>query len=547
MVFGLAPDAAPGYFYPPMNWDRFKSLYYTHPKLGLSLDISRMPFPDDFLPSMEPRLKQAFAAMAALEGGAIANQDERRMVGHYWLRAPELAPTAELRTAIASTLDAVREFTAKVHKGGITAPGGAKFKEVLVIGIGGSALGPQFVCHALGRLKGGRDKMGVSFFDNTDPDGIDYVLKTLGSRLKQALVIVISKSGGTAETRNGMLEAQEAFKSAGLDYPRHFVAVTGEGSKLDQVAVKEGWLARFPMWDWVGGRTSELCAVGLLPAALQGIKIDQMLAGAAAMDAVTRKQSLRDNPAALLAVMWYWATDGRGTKDMVVLPYKDRLLLFSRYLQQLVMESLGKEFDLHGNVVNQGIAVYGNKGSTDQHAYVQQLREGVNNFFVTFIEVLKDRGADTSLEVEPGVTSGDFLQGFLLGTRDALSEKNRHSMTITVSEVSPKTIGMLIALYERAVGLYASLVGINAYHQPGVEAGKKAAGGVIALKLRIDAALRAAPGTAFTAESLATRLGATDKTEQVFKVLEHLAANPGSRVVKSAGKPWHESTYKADV
>ncbi len=543
LLFGLVPVGRPGYSFSPMTWDRFKSLYYTHPKLGLSLDVSRMPFPDDFLAAMEPRLRQAFTDMAALEGGAIANPDEQRMVGHYWLRAPELAPTEELRTAITSTLDAIKTFVTKVHRGGLTAPGGAKFKEVLVIGIGGSALGPQFVSHALGRIKGNRDKMGVSFFDNTDPDGIDYVLKTLGTRLKQTLVIVISKSGGTAETRNGMLEAQVAFKAAGLDYPKHFVAVTGEGSKLDQVAVKEGWLARFPMWDWVGGRTSELCAVGLLPAALQGIKVDQMLAGAAAMDAVTRKKSLRDNPAALLALMWYWATDGKGTKDMVVLPYKDRLLLFSRYLQQLVMESLGKEFDLKGNVVNQGIAVYGNKGSTDQHAYVQQLREGVNNFFVTFIEVLKDRGADTSLEVEPGVTSGDFLQGFLLGTRDALSEKNRHSITITVNEVSPKTIGMLIALYERAVGLYASLVGINAYHQPGVEAGKKAAGGVITLKLKIDAALKAAPGSGFTAEALAAKLGAPEKTELVFKVLEHLAANPGSKVVKTALKPWSESTY----
>ena len=526
-----------------MTWDRFKSIYYTNPKLGLSLDVSRMPFPDEFLASMEGKLKQAFTDMAALEGGAIANPDEKRMVGHYWLRAPELAPTAELRAAIESTLEAIKTFVTKVHKGEIAAAGGAKFKEVLVIGIGGSALGPQFVSHALGRLKGGRDKMGVSFFDNTDPDGIDYVLKTLGTRLKQTLVIVISKSGGTAETRNGMLEAQVAFKAAGLDYPKHFVAVTGEGSKLDEVAKKEGWLARFPMWDWVGGRTSELCAVGLLPAALQGIKIDQMLAGAAAMDTATRKKSARDNPAALLALMWFWATDGKGTKDMVVLPYKDRLLLFSRYLQQLVMESLGKEFDLQGNVVNQGIAVYGNKGSTDQHAYVQQLREGVNNFFVTFIEVLKDRSADESIQVDPGVTSGDFLQGFLLGSRDALSEKNRHSITITVNEVSPKTIGMLIALYERAVGLYASLININAYHQPGVEAGKKAAGGVIALKLKIDAALKASAGTGFTAEALAAKLGASDKTELVFKVLEHLAANPGSHVVKTAQKPWSDSTY----
>ena len=282
--------------------------------------------------------------------------------------------------------------------------------------------------------------------------------------------------------------------------------------------------------------------MGLLPAALQGIKIDQMLAGAAAMDEVTRKSTLKDNPAAQLALAWYWACDGKGTKDMVVLPYKDRLLLFSRYLQQLVMESLGKELDLKGNVVSQGIAVYGNKGSTDQHAYVQQLREGVNNFFVTFIEVLKDR-AGTSLEVEPGITSGDYLQGFLLGTRDALTEKNRHSITITINEVSPKSVGMLIALYERAVGFYASLVGINAYHQPGVEAGKKAAGGIIALQMKIVATLKTVPGTAFTPESLAAQLGAPESTEAIYKILEHLAANPGKNVVKIARKPWYDSTY----
>jgi glucose-6-phosphate isomerase len=494
---------------------------------------------------MEPAMQRAFAAMAALERGATANPDENRMVGHYWLRAPDLAPTPEIATAIKDALAAVKDFAARVHRGELAAPAG-KFRELLVIGIGGSALGPQFVSQALGRPKGRRDRLRVSFFDNTDPDGMDAVLAELRPRLKQTLVVVISKSGGTAETRNGMLEAQAAFRAAGLDYPRHFVAVTGTGSKLDQTARDEGWLGRFPMWDWVGGRTSELCAVGLLPAALQGIKIDQMLAGAAAMDAATRRAVLRENPAALLAATWHWATEGRGAKDMVVLPYKDRLLLFSRYLQQLVMESLGKELDLAGRTVNQGIAVYGNKGSTDQHAYVQQLREGVNNFFVTFISVQKDRDSG-SLEVEPGVTSGDYLHGFLLGTRDALSEKDRHTLTLTLPDVSPRSIGALIALYERAVGLYASLVGINAYHQPGVEAGKKAAAGVIALQQRIVAALRAAQGKSFTAEALAGEIGASAATEQVYFILEHLAANPGRGVAKTARRPWHESIFSSSA
>jgi glucose-6-phosphate isomerase len=258
------------------------------------------------------------------------------------------------------------------------------------------------------------------------------------------------------------------------------------------------------------------------------------------MDIVTRKAETAANPAALLALMWYFATDGKGSRDMVVLPYKDRLLLFSRYLQQLVMESLGKELDLQGKVVNQGIAVYGNKGSTDQHAYVQQLREGVKNFFVTFIDVMKDRDGN-AMEVEPGITSGDYLQGFYLGTRDALSENDRWSVTLTLTEVTPASIGKLIALYERVVGFYANLVNVNAYDQPGVEAGKKAATGVIDLQKRLVAALKAAPGKAFTADAVAGQAGGDAET--AYKILEHLAAN--GVVKKTTNEPWFESTYGA--
>jgi glucose-6-phosphate isomerase len=522
-----------------MSWSQFQHYTCHHPALGLSVDLSRVGFPEGFPAAMERPMQEALTAMAALEKGAIANPDENRMVGHYWLRAPHLAPTPELSREITETLAAIEAFTARVHSGGVAGPSGP-FTHLLVVGIGGSALGPQFVAHALGHP--GRDRLAVAFFDNTDPDGIDQVLAGLHPHLARTLVLVISKSGGTPETRNGQLEAAAAFTAAGLDYRRHFVAITGAGSKLDQTAVRESWLARFPMWDWVGGRTSETSAVGLLPAALQGININELLAGAADADAVTRTRTTAENPAALLALAWYALTDGRGAKDMVVLPYKDRLLLFSRYLQQLIMESLGKEVDLRGRVVNQGISVYGNKGSTDQHAYVQQLREGVNNFFATFIEVLKDREG-RSLEVDPGVTAGDYLHGFYLGTREALAEKGRASITLTIDEVTPRTVGMLIALFERTVGLYASLVGINAYHQPGVEAGKKAASSVIALQLRIVSALANAPERTFTAEALAANIGAPGQTETVFKILEHLAAN--GRIRKAPRTPWFESVYSA--
>jgi glucose-6-phosphate isomerase len=513
----------------PALWKRFRQHLCQVPALGLTLDVSRMRFEDGFLDRMAAPMDRSFEAMDALERGAIANPDENRRVGHYWLRAPELAPSPEIAREIRKAVADVKAFAAAVHDGTIRTPTGTRFARVLSIGIGGSALGPMFVADALGNPGG--DRMAIDFIDNTDPDGIARTLEGLAGRLGETLCIVTSKSGGTPDTRNGMLLVAEAYRQAGLEFSRHAAAITMPGSQMDRTALAQSWLARFPMFDWVGGRTSELSAVGLVPAALQGLDIDGLLAGAAACDEATRRHDLRHNPAALMALMWYHATGGKGRKDMVVLPYKDRLLLFSRYLQQLVMESLGKRLNLQGERVDQGIAVYGNKGSTDQHAYVQQLRDGVNNFFVTFIRVLESGGS--AREVEPGVTAGDYLHGFLLGTRAALFENDRESMTITIPRVDARTVGGLIALFERAVGFYASLIGINGYHQPGVEAGKKAAASILALQGKVLAALSASPQTP---EQVASAAGVPDAAETVCLLLEHLAANGRARS-SGAGDP----------
>lgn len=226
---------------------------------------------------------------------------------------------------------------------------------------------------------------------------------------------------------------------------------------------------------------------------------------------------------------------------MVILPYKDRLELFSRYLQQLVMESLGKALDCNDKVVHQGLTVYGNKGSTDQHAYIQQLRDGLNNFFATFIEVSLDR-VGSPFFVQEGVTSGDYLQGFLLGTRQALYENGRESVTVTITDVSPFSVGVLIALFERAVGFYASLININAYHQPGVEGGKHAAGAVIELQLRILGYLKQKK-SAQTVAQIAAGIGSRD-IEHIFKICEHLSANPLRKVIKSPGQSPFDASYQ---
>ena len=499
-----------------MAFDRFSQELLRYPALGFSLDTSRMDMTPEFIEQMKPKITRAFSDMVALESGAIANPDEGRMVGHYWLRNADLAPSAEIRAQITEPLAALKSFAQQIHSAAITAPSGNEFRRILLIGIGGSALGPQLVSEALGHSA----RMPIFFFDNTDPDGMDRVLASIGEKnLSSTLVLVISKSGGTPETRNGMIEAKAAYDAAGLAFGKHAVAITGTGSKLDQYATEQGFLARFPMEDWVGGRTSVLSTVGLVPAALQGIDITAMLAGAAAMDAETRKHDATNNAAMRLALAWYHGCNGKGEKDMVVLPYKDSLCLMSKYLQQLVMESLGKEHDLEGNQVFQGIAVYGNKGSTDQNAYVQQLRDGVPNFFATFIEVRKGRDGDT-IEVEPGNTSADYLQGFLRGTRSALYQSGRKSITISLPEVSPFQVGLLIALYERAVSFYASLVNINAYHQPGVEAGKKAAATFLATLNAVRGRLTASPKTA---TDIAREIDAD--AEDVYHCLTHLSAN----------------------
>lgn len=501
------------------SWQQYQDSVTRYPELGFSIDTSRMDIPTDYAKTLETEITRAFDGIKKIEAGEIMNPDEGRMVGHYWLRNTDLAPNDEIKQQITEPLSALKDFAKKVHRGEIANAKSGRFENLLIIGIGGSALGPQFIYEALGA----ESLLKTFFFDNTDPAGIDATLTDIITNthggLSKTLTLVVSKSGGTPETRNGMLEAQAAYEATGLDFGQHAAAITGEGSKLFNYAAEHNFLTTFPMEDWVGGRTSVMSTVGLVPAALQGIDIDALLEGAKAMDDHTRTDSLSDNAAMQLALAWHHAGNGKGEKDMVVLPYKDSLVLFSKYLQQLVMESLGKEKDLDGNTVHQGIAVYGNKGSTDQHAYVQQLRDGVPNFFATLIEVRKGRNGE-SVEVDPDTTSADYLQGFLRGTRSALYESGRKSITLSIEEVNAHSIGMLIALFERAVSHYALLVNINAYHQPGVEAGKAAAGIFLELLHKVKAAISA---DAQTAEQIATSINAD--VEDVYHCLTHLANN----------------------
>ncbi len=507
-------------------WDRFCEHYLATPELGVSLDVSRMRFEQGYLARMEAPLIRALDAMEALEAGGIANPDERRRVGHYWLRAPELAPEPAIAADVREAVAAVRAFARDAREGVLRGADG-RFDHVIHVGIGGSALGPELLVDALGDDAA----FAVSFLDNADPDGVDRVLSRRRGALGRTLVSVVSKCGATPTPIHVATEVEAAYARAGLSFADHAVATTMRESELDRRAVREGWLARFPLWDWVGGRTSVTSAVGLLPAALAGADVLALLEGAAAMDRRTRRRALRENPAAMLAAMWFWAGRGRGEKAMVILPYRDRLALFPRWAQQLVMESIGKRLDRSGRIVHQGLTVYGHKGSTDQHAYVQQLREGRADFFVTFIRTDEERAGELSA-LEPGVTLGDYLFGYLEGTRAALYERGRDSITLALPDASASSLGALIALYERAVGLYAELVEVNAYHQPGVD--KHAASRTIALQRMILAYLLAAP-EAQTADAIAAAIGCAEEAEAVYRILARLARDPRRGVVIRSG------------
>ena len=281
-----------------------------------------------------------------------------------------------------------------------------------------------------------------------------------------------------------------------------------------------------------------------LPAALQGIDIDgsdrRWPTGGCGY---AQHKTLKIIQQPCLALAWYASGNGKGTKNMVVLaiqrPVGAVLQVPSTVGHGILRQRAGSGWQL----VNQGICVLGNKGSTDQHSYIQQLRDGLNDFFVTFIEVQKDQVGEP-LYTEPDATSGDFLEGFFLGTRAALAENDRESVTITVTEVDAATIGLLIGLFERAVGFYASLVNVNAYHQPGVEAGKKAAGNVLNIQREILAFLKSDLNQPFTVQEVAESIQKPDQVETVFKVLEHLSANPSRKIKKKAAQEPFEARYR---
>ena len=487
---------------------------------GFTLDLRQSGLAAAQLAALGPQFAAAHAGMQALEAGAIMNRDEYRQVTHF--RDRVAYPQSPLYRS-------VEEFAAAVRAGKLVGSTGKPFDALVVNGIGGSALGPQLVQFALhgpywNELPRAARGGGLRFYctDNTDSAGVSDLLRVLD--LETTLVLTISKSGGTRETANNLAAFEQAYAARKLAFAPHAAAITMPGSKLSAYAAKQGWPPSrlWDMADSIGGRTSETAVVGHVPAAATGVDFAALLAGACQMDEWTRVAEPARNPAYLLAAAWYLLGHGRGERAMVIVPYSDRLVLLSRYLQQLVMESLGKERDRAGNIVNQGLTVYGNKGGTDAHAYIQQLQDGRDDFFITFIEVLRD--AETVL-VDGELSMGDYLHNFLQGLANALTAKRRPVLRLTLETLDARSLGLLIALYERAVAVYAELININAFHQPGVEGYKQLSGLVNKVSGTVQHFIAGHPGFSGDAADFARALGLAGLEADVEGILAKFAVN----------------------
>jgi len=344
----------------------------------------------------------------------------------------------------------------------------------VVLGIGGSALGPIAVHHALGDTGGPQ----LIVEDNVDPERLGRVLESLD--LKRTVFNVITKSGKTSETMAQLMRVAAMLQDAGLPLSRHIVATT-DASRGDLVTIarNEG-LQTFVIPDDVGGRFSELTPVGLLAAAVCGHDIAAMLAGAAYMDALCAREA--DNPAALYALLHVLGME-RGLNISVMLPYADSLKYMSDWYAQLWAESLGKRAARDGREVYTGQTPVKALGVTDQHSQIQLYTEGPFDKIVTFLRVEKFRRDLTIPAAFPYVeelcfladkTFGQLLEAERSATEYALCKAKRPNLTITLSEVNAYTIGALLHFFEMATAYAGELLGIDAYDQPGVEEGKQA-------------------------------------------------------------------------
>lgn len=400
----------------------------------------------------------------------INNLNSRKDKSGQWLQWMNLGYNEE-------TLWLVKEYASIVR---------GRFENVLVLGIGGSALGGIAVCEALLKpfwnLLSDEQRKNfpkIFFLDNIDPDQMNGLLDVLD--LKKTLVNVITKSGSTAETMSQFMIVKDKLeKELGENYVRHIVATTDQNAGiLRQISNEEGYKT-FVVPDDVGGRFSIFSAVGLLPFALVGIDIDEIMQGVKDMDLALKNTDIYHNIAAQNALIHYLMDTQKGKNLSVMMPYSSKLKYISDWYVQLWAESLGKNVDNDGHQVNIGPTPIKALGATDQHSQIQLYNEGPNNKVISFIRV---KEFDSTLEIPKifeytgvgylgGKTINELMSAEAESTKVALVDYQRPNVTITLDKVTPYNIGQLLYMLEVQTAIAGELYNINTFNQPGVEQAK---------------------------------------------------------------------------
>ena len=400
----------------------------------------------------------------------IKDLNNRKNYSGQWLQWMNLAYNEE-------TVWYVKEYASQIK---------GQFENILVLGIGGSALGGQAVTEAL--LKPFWNLLSpeqrnnyprIFFLDNIDPDTMNALLSTLN--LEKTLVNVITKSGSTAETMSQFMIVKNILeKNLGSEYRKNIVATTDKKTGiLRQIAEQEGYKT-FVVPDDVGGRFSVFSAVGLLPFALVGLDIDAIVNGIKDMDLLLQNPEISENISAQNALIHYIMDTRKGKNLAVMMPYSSRLKYVSDWFVQLWAESLGKNKDRNNNNINVGQTPIKALGATDQHSQIQLYNEGPNDKIINFIRV---KNFDTTLEIPRiyeytgigylgGKTINELLNAEADATKVALSDYNRPTVTITLDKIDEYHIAQLLYMLQVQTAIAGELYNIDAFNQPGVEQAK---------------------------------------------------------------------------
>ena len=434
----------------------------------------------------------------ALYNGEVVNTGEKRKVLHQLTRGQlgndVIADGVNKREFYVEEQKKIAEFANKVHNGEIVNENGEKFTTVCQIGIGGSDLGPRAMYLALENWAKANNtfKMEAKFISNVDPDDAAGVISTMD--IAHTIFILVSKSGTTLETLTNESFVKDFIKKAGLDPAKHMIAVTSETSPL---AHNPDYLAAFYMDDYIGGRYSSTSGVGgaVLSLAFGPQVFADFLDGAAAADATAKNKDIRKNPALMDALIGIYERNVQEYPSTAVLPYSQALSRFPAHLQQLDMESNGKQVNRDGKEINYvtGPVIFGEPGTNGQHSFYQLLHQGTNIVPLQFIAFSENQTGkdvvieDSTSQVKLCANVVAQIVAFACGKKDADPNKtfegNRPSSLIYGKQLTPKTLGVLLAHYENKVMFQGFVWNINSFDQEGVQLGKVLAKSVLSGKM----------------------------------------------------------------